>query len=614
MANIHHRTFIILAVISIASFGYNANHGHLGSSLLTHSYNSSHTQEGVLSQYLGEDLVFNYTDSFTESTFQLSLTNLNLTNHSELNMSFLVEGDSSTSSGISITFNFDTIAVNLIVERYFQDNQAHSLTQGFFVSEPIVKDFTVNVTISGEAGFGKSGSIIVYATSFISNISLVDLSEEYKTLPVTPDNLLFEGEMFGIKEVTVLTVISNSFNDSYNLDLNLEFLVNDFQSFTKEVILTTNSTELARSNFADNQINNLDFQLDIEQGYFPLYIIFHVEISSDLIEISNIQLSAKIIQITTNKDIFFEANWIDGIDENINISFFKPKSTLSEQILNISFFFSFEGSIVYLGIGFEVKQGSSLLAYGTISSNKQNGEIQLIIIDTYTLNYQDGLYINFQADVSGSGTIKIYGSTTIEIRDILHIDTEIHQMQFEESLVFETPSYGSIALMFYDVIFVENASVEFRNDFLMEFSVSDYNFDSITLTCYINEIATYTKTFRNPGDVHVTEEITFTQGINELDYILIILGGGSDITIENMRYTLQQETGSENVGPPAGGIDIPFFQLPKNIFLGAFVLFDCWLLMGIMLRIYKGRKLRKSRQTENDEFILEIAQMSQDYK
>ena len=186
-------------------------------------------------------------------------------------------------------------------------------------------------------------------------------------------------------------------------------------------------------------------------------------------------------------------------------------------------------------------------------------------------------------------------------------------MQFEESLVFETPSYGSIALLFYDVIFIENASVEYRNDFLMEFSVSDYNFDSITLTCYVNDIATYTKTFRNPGDVHVSEEITYTEGINELDYILIILGGGSDITIENMRYSLQQITGSENGVLPTGGIDIPFFQLPKNFFLGVFVLFDCWLVMGIMLRIYKGRKLRKSRQTENDEFILEIAQMSQDY-
>ncbi|TET74988.1 MAG: hypothetical protein E3J43_09030 [Candidatus Heimdallarchaeota archaeon] len=610
MANVYYRTFIIMAVIGIASLGYNANHG---SSLFTHSYNSSHTQEGVLSHNLGEDLVFNYTDSFSESTFQLSLTSLNLTYHNELNISFLVEGDSSTSAGISITFNFDTIAVNLTVERYFQDNQVHSLTQGFFVGEPIVKDFIVNIIISGEAGFGKSGSITVYATSFISNIPMIDLSEEEKILFITPDNLLFEGVTFGTKEVTVLTVISNSFNDSYNLELTLDFLVNDFQSFTKEVILTTNSTELARSNFADNQINNLDFQLEIEQGYFPLYITFHVEISSDLIEISNIQLSAKTIQITPNQDTFYEANWIDGIDENIDISSFKPQSALSEQILNISFYSSFEGSIIYSGIAFEVIQGSTLLAYGSITTNKQNGEIQLIIIDTYTLNYQDDLFINFQADASGSGTIKIYSSTTIEIRNILHVDTEIHQMQFEESLVIETPSYGSIALLFYDVIFIENASVEYRNDFLMEFSVSDYNFDSLTLTCYVNDLATYTKTFRNPGDVHVSEEITFTEGINELNYILIILGGGSEITIENMRYSLQQITGSENGVLPAGGIDIPFFQLPKNIFLGLFVLFDCWLVMGIMLRIYKGRKLRKSRQTENDEFILEIAQMSQDY-
>jgi len=34
--------------------------------------------------------------------------------------------------------------------------------------------------------------------------------------------------------------------------------------------------------------------------------------------------------------------------------------------------------------------------------------------------------------------------------------------------------------------------------------------------------------------------------------------------------------------------------------------------MGIILRIYRGHKIKKKCQTENDEFILEIAQLSQD--
>jgi len=613
MTHIHYKTFIILAVISISSLGYSTNHAHSRSCLLAHSYNSSHTQEGVLSTQLGEDLVFNYTDSFTESTFQLSLTNLNLTYYNILNISFIVEGDRSTSSGISITFNFDSLSVVLIVDRHYQDDQIHSLNKGFFFNEPIVKDFTVNVTISGKANLGQSGSITVYQSSSISNVPLVELSEEYQSIQITPESLSFEGNMVGTKEVSVMTVINNTFNESFVLDFSLSFSVNDFQSFTKEVIVSSNSTELERTNFFDDQLNTLDFQTDKIQGCLPVYITFQIDLSSDLIQISNLNLEVKIDQNSAITETLVEINWIDGIDENVDISFLKPQSALSEQVLNISLFSSFEGTVVFAGIDYEVIQGSTILSSGTISANKQNGEIQLISIDTFTTNYQEDLFFNLQANAVGSGTITIYNSTSIEIRDIVSIDTQIHQLLFEESRIVETPSFGSIAISYYDALFIQNASMDYRNDFIMVFSISDQSFDSITLNCYINQVAAYTKTFRTPGDVHVSEEITLVEGINELKYTLTILGGGSEVTFENLKYTIQQTDGTGSSGNPTGGIDIPFFQLPKNIFLGIFVLFDCWLLMGIMLRIYKGRKHRKSHQAENDEFILEIAQMSQDY-
>ena len=69
-------------------------------------------------------------------------------------------------------------------------------------------------------------------------------------------------------------------------------------------------------------------------------------------------------------------------------------------------------------------------------------------------------------------------------------------------------SFGSIAVVYYDALYIQNDTVDYRNDFIMQFSVSDQNFDSIALTCYVNQVAAYTKSFRTPGDVHVSEELT----------------------------------------------------------------------------------------------------------
>jgi hypothetical protein len=530
-----------------------------------------------------------------------------------LNLSFIVEGDRSNSAGISITFNFDSLSVSLIVDRYFQDAQIHYLTKGFFCENPTTKDFNVSVTIAGKSNFGQSGTITVYQSSFISNLSLVDLTEDFQSIEVTPSDLSFEGNMAGIKEVQVMTVLNCTFNETYAIDFKLSFNVNEFQSFTKEVIVSSNTSEIIRTNFYDDQLNTLEFQTTELDGYSQLFIAFIVEISSDIIQITDIQLEIKTNQDSTSSETLVEIDWIDGINENIDISFLKPQSALSEQILNISLFSSFEGTVIFAGIDYEVVQDDTILSSGSISANKQNGEIQKIAIDTFTTNYQEGLFFKLQADVTGSGTIKIYNSTSVEIRDIVYIDTQIHQLLFEEAHVVETPSFGLLSIAFYDVIYIQNASMKYRNDFLMQFSISDQSFDYMTLTCYVNHIAAYTKTFRTPGDVHVSEEITLVEGINELTYTLAILGRGSIVTLENLRYTIQQTDGTGSNGNPTEGFDIPFFQLPKNIFLGIFVLFDCWLIMGIMLRIYKGRKQRKSQQTENDEFILEIAQMSKDY-
>ena len=147
----------------------------------------------------------------------------------------------------------------------------------------------------------------------------------------------------------------------------------------------------------------------------------------------------------------------------------------------------------------------------------------------------------------------------------------------------------------------------------MELSASDSNFQSISLSLFVNDEAISTKSILDEGDVHLVFQVVLNEAFNEIRFSLSILGQGSTLTFENMRYLLKQGVNdSNNPLLPQNEFSIPFFKVPKNIFLGIFVLFDCWLVMGIMMRIYKGRKLRKKQQAENDEYILEIFQLTKE--
>ncbi len=613
MANIHTRAFITLMIISIITLG-KVNHTDTGNSLLTHSYNSSHTKmEGVLSQTLGEELIFNYTDSFSESTSLFSINDLNLTSYNELTINFIIDGDQSSKSGIAVRFDIGPTQVDFLIEKSHQHPTNYSLTQGFEVDIPTVDDFNVTVSFAGQATYGHSGALIIFANSSISNLDVIELTETEQVLEVSPNYLLFEGNMVGMREINTSTAFSNSFNSSYMVDLTISFQANDFQSFNNELVLVLDAEEVCRSAFNENSLNEINFQFEADTGFTFLQLLFQVEVCSDVIEINNVTVTGKMVENILGGEIFHQFVWIDSIDETINLTSFKPVSGYNEQILNISLYTSFEGTTVLNGIDYDIYLGTDKIASGIIGVAKQNGEIQLIEIVTFTDSYQEDLLLKFSADNSGTGTITIFDSSTVTIREIAHIDTDQYIQYFEEETSFTTPVYGALVRDYVDIIFVENTSLPFQLEFLMQFSASDSRFQSIALSLYVDDIAVTTKSISEEGDVHIILDVELGEEFNEIKFVFTILGQGSTLTVENMRYMLKQGVNdSQNPLSPEEEFNIPFFKLPKNIFLGIFVLFDCWLVMGIMLRIYKGRKLRKTQQAENDEFILEIVQLSQE--
>ena len=74
--NIHKRTFIVLVFISWITLG-KVIHADSGAGLLSTRITHHTQQDGMLSQTLAEELIFNYTDSFSESILHFSCYNLN---------------------------------------------------------------------------------------------------------------------------------------------------------------------------------------------------------------------------------------------------------------------------------------------------------------------------------------------------------------------------------------------------------------------------------------------------------------------------------------------------------------------------------------------------------
>ncbi len=573
---------------------------------------SSHTR--TLSQTLNQEISYEFNDSSIESVHHFLITNLTLSTFNVLNLSFIVEGDKSTSAGISISFQFQSISVDFVIERICQDNANHSISQSFFFDHDYNGDTDLTAIIFAQASFGNSGVIRISSDSEILNLPVITLSETDQEIILLPDDFMFEGEMLGTAEYEVLTIFNCTDNVTYSLEFTTNFTTNDFNSFVEELSISVNSEIQDTVIIQPNMENNKVFTISLAEGINIITLIFHIEVSTDIIHISDLKSTGKLVpNVTPNNQVFQEISWEDVIDSTIDISGFKPNSIHAANILNLKLVFSFEGTVIYSGIDFEITQNSDSLESGVITASKQSSSQQTIEITTYTENYNSDLYLHLSASNSGSGTIFLYNVSSISISEIIPFDQETYEKQLVSETEINTPVIGAISESFYDVVYLEDSAVYYSCNFSMVIS-SDTNFDSITITVRSGSNIAYTKSIKEAGQVEITGDINLYNGYNELSFVITIIGEGATVTFQQIEYTIftPLTTVTPNPETPSDPLDIPFFKAPENILVGVFVLFNCWILMGIFLRIYRGRKSRKRYQTENDEYVLEIAQLTRD--
>ena len=134
----------LLIILLIGSITLESFLVDTSNALLPSVNNSSHTG-GVLSSEISEELSFNYTDSFSESTLSTHISNLTLGHFNELVLYFVVDGDQSTKSGITVIFSYNNIEVEFKIERLYQDGTIQQLNRAFYSDMELEGDYNFSV-------------------------------------------------------------------------------------------------------------------------------------------------------------------------------------------------------------------------------------------------------------------------------------------------------------------------------------------------------------------------------------------------------------------------------------------------------------------------------------
>ncbi|MHA1259601.1 MAG: hypothetical protein ACTSRO_08175, partial [Candidatus Heimdallarchaeaceae archaeon] len=512
-------------------------------SLLNNSSHTTQPKEGVILGEFTENLTFSFSDTSSESTLSYLFFNASLSNFNIFNLSFIVEGDPSTKAGISVSFSYNSLMIDFLIERNVQDGIVHSLSQSFFSTQVLQGDINFTVHFQGQAAFGQSGVLTILAQSLIQSLPIIEINEETESLLVSPATFSFEGNIFGSKEYKILTVFNNTILDSkYALNLSLSFFCSEFQFFNKELKILVNDSSTETLDFETNSQNELNLLIQIDPGLIILSFVFRVDISSDLITISNLKAKAKMEVRPIYEGLYKEISWEDEINTNINLENFKPFSEQKEIILNITLTMSFEGTVLYDGIRFSFVQGEETLYSNVIPSSLQTEEKQNIFVSCYTTSYQESLILHLSGTSSGSGTIFLYNSSFISISTIEHIEANNYVKMIAQEVTIKTPTFGFATKNFFDVIFIEDDSKLYSFNFSMVVETADTSFNSISVSLKINNILSFSENFYTTGEIALSKEVSFSEGYNELSLVLTISGQGSTITLKNLLYSIQSSS------------------------------------------------------------------------
>lgn len=563
------------------------------------------------------NLEITFNDTYSSYSTIIQLDEVNLSRFNRFSLYFMVYTDQEPGENIYLIFTSSIFVVQFDVGSYYQDGTIYVLEQPICLETDHRGNLTLGLEATTQLEHGQNATITLLTNTKITPITVPVIDTEQQDLVLVPSTITLEGYLFGTKKAYVQTVFDAEDNNA-SVEFQLNFTVSAFTAITKQMSVFLNGNLITDYDFVPGA-NSFSFAANVSKQNNVLSLQFALGFSDDAITIHSFVLQGVIEtsdnQHGTDDNVYKAIPWISSVDAYLDLTPFLPVSSSNEHILDITLVYSCQGSRLYPGITLELWQGTEMLTTESIPSSQQSEEARMFEIHTYTFRYNKDLTLHLTGTGLGSGSIIIWSNTSITIRDIRYFSgkpidnvyTGANELYADDSIV---------ELEFYDVIYSELDGTFNMSVFLV---LTDAHFadtsSSLSVSISVNNHLQGTTLASDNMNIEFNQQIDLIPSYNEISISIKLTGKGSYIKIASFSYVLN--TASVGQNPENEGVDqannlfnVPFFKTPRTIAAGLFVLFDMWLLLGIFLRLYRSRKLRKAKQSETDEFILEIAQLS----
>ncbi len=563
--------------------------------------------------FLEHGLFFNYTDNFKRERYDISIDNIKLDNFNTINLFYSIQGEKSTKEGLEIVFCFPLQNITITIDRAVQQVYVQELTKGFFFPQYYDGSLNITIYIQGRTQTAKNGQLYIDSTSFINKESLVELETTPISLLVFPTEFTLSGSISVKKAFNVTSVILNPLNYS-DCVVNLKFSSNDFLSVSRKVYFFTNGILIDSLNFQKDSFNNLSFSVSLPKGIHIFDFVFVIDSSLDIIEVKEILLTADNEEKTQQKDAeesFYIFEWEGkGFNKIIDLSALKPSSLDNVQKLLISIEYSCKGTKISPALYFEILQGQTTLYSGEIKDFVQKDYPQALQVNTYTTQYNRELNIRLYSFTEGKGEITIYNSSSISIAEIPILTHEPFNRTLEEKKEIKTSPISATSVKYYDVFFFESKNVPYNFSLsMLLFTMYNIPLDKVFISFKIGKNNINSKIISNVTEIEINDTFIIQEGYNEVQLDLMFFGEGNVLNLTDLHYILSISKDVSHNSSVDGSIEpIEMIKKPKTIFIGLIVLADCWLILGVIIRLYNKieRSKKDLKRWENEDFVVEL--------
>ena len=484
---------------------------------------------------LPNHLIFNFNDTYQEKTFNLHLTDVNLRSFNSLLLFFQVDGYS-LPEGLNVTFIINTIQIQFIISKFFQDNLVHDLTETFTYPTSFSGAMDITVICAGQSTANSEGTLTILYSSRIEPVDPPSIYDTSLYIPFIQDWLVMQGEPYSFIERSVSTAFYY-YNDTIFLNLTLSFVTNCYEAGAELVSVYLNDRIVEEAWFNENSSHCINILYKPNIGLNILTLDFSTYYFNDMIMIAEITAIGFPTTFSPESGYLDLFQWEQGgFNYTYDISGLKPERYNAEQVLHISLEYSCIGTKVSPSISYQFFSGAKNIGGGQISYTNQLIEHNILEFHAYTTEFHQNLYFNIQGSALGVGQLILFYNSTIETTPIDAVDDEV----LTRNLDIERPVSAESAVAtfsYYDVFEKRDSHTHVELAINFELLASyEYPFDNLRVDVWVDSSTYISANIDTDGFYNFSRIFPVSNGYHEVIVKFKVSGISNPFSILQLQY------------------------------------------------------------------------------